>query len=64
MWKPVCERCEWSSGETYLRSVAEAIGKVREEDNAGHKVAMKQVSTFGGGEEDDATSQRSGPARP
>ena len=46
MWKSVCQKCGWSSGEAYLKSVAEAIGKVHEEDNAGHKVEMKQVSTF------------------
>ena len=47
MWMTVCGKCGWTSGEAYLKSVAEAIGKVHEEDNAGHKVVTKQVSTFG-----------------
>lgn len=47
MWKTVCRKCGWTSGEAYLKSVAEAIGKVHEEDNAGHKVEAKQVPTFG-----------------
>ena len=66
MWKTVCQKCEWTSGEAYLQSVAEAIGKLHEEDNAGHKVVMKQVSTFGGGvkEEDSSGPQRPGPSNP
>ena len=47
MWKTVCRNCEWTSGEAYLQSVAEAIGRVHEEDHAGHKVVTKQVSMFG-----------------
>ena len=47
MWKSVCRNCGWTSGEAYLKSVADAIGRVHEEDNAGHKVVMKQVPTFG-----------------
>jgi hypothetical protein len=61
MWKTVCQKCEWTSGEAYLQSVAEAIGKLHEEDHAGHKVVMKQVSTFGGGVEEE---QNSGPQKP
>jgi hypothetical protein len=65
MWKTVCQKCEWTSGEAYLQSVAEAIGKLHEEDHAGHKVAMKQVSTFGGEvkEKDDSERQGPGPSK-
>ncbi len=52
MWKSVCRKCKWTSGEAYLKSVAEAIGKVHEEDHAGHKVVMKQVATFGSAHEE------------
>jgi hypothetical protein len=61
MWKTVCQKCGWASGEAYLKSVAQAIGKLHEEDNAGHKVAMKQVSGFGSGVEEE---ENSGPQRP
>ena len=61
MWKTVCQQCGWTSGEAYLRSVAEAIGKLHEEDHVGHKVAMKEVSTFGSGVEDDEGSKPQGP---
>ena len=66
MWKTVCQQCGWTSGEAYLQSVAAAIGKLHEEDNAGHKVAMKEVSTFGRGpdEKDDSKPQGSGPSKP
>ncbi len=62
MWKTVCRNCEWTSGEAYLQSVAEAIGKVHEEDHAGHKVVMKQVSTFGSDLEGKEDSEPHGPA--
>ncbi len=62
MWKTVCRECGWTSGEAYLQSVAEAIGRVHEEDNAGHKVVMKQVSTFGSGLEEKQDSEPQGPA--
>ncbi len=62
MWKTVCRECGWTSGEAYLQSVAEAIGRVQEEDNAGHKVVMKQVSTFGSGLEEKQDSEPQGPA--
>jgi len=62
MWMSVCRKCEWTSGETYLKSVAEAIGRVHEEDNAGHTVEMKQVSTFGGGPEGKDDPKPGGPA--
>ena len=66
MWKTVCQQCRWTSGEAYLQSVAEAIGKLHEEDNAGHKVAMKEVSTFGRGldEKDDSKPKSPGPSKP
>jgi len=66
MWKSVCQKCGWTSGEAYLQSVAEAIGKLHEEDNAGHKVVMKQVSTFGTGvgEEENSGPQKPGPSKP
>jgi len=66
MWKTVCQKCKWTSGEAYLQSVAEAIGKLHEEDNAGHKVVMKQVSMFGTGveEEENSGPQRPGPSKP
>jgi hypothetical protein len=66
MWKTVCQKCGWTSGEAYLQSVAEAIGKLHEEDNAGHKVVMKQVSTFGTGveEEENSGPQKPGPSKP
>ncbi len=44
MWKTVCRNCGWTSGETYLRSVAEAIGKVHEEDQPGHRVSTKEIA--------------------
>ena len=47
MWKTVCQKCGWTSGEAYLKSVADAIGKLHEEDNAGHTVVAKEVATFG-----------------
>ena len=60
MWKTVCRKCGWTSGEAYLKSVAEAIGKVHEEDHAGHKVVMEKVSTLGRGleEKEDARPRR------
>ena len=61
MWKAKCQTCEWTSGEAYLKSVAQAIGKLHEEDNAGHKVAMKQVSGFGSEEEEKDSSGPQGP---
>jgi hypothetical protein len=61
MWKSVCQKCGWTSGEAYLKSVAEAIGKVHEEDNAGHKTEMKQVSTFGSEPEGKVDSGPQGP---
>jgi len=66
MWKSVCQKCGWTSGEAYLQSVAEAIGKLHEEDNAGHKVVMRQVSTFGTavGEEENSGPQKPGPSKP
>jgi hypothetical protein len=66
MWKAKCQSCEWTSGEAYLQSVAQAIGKLHEEDNAGHKVVMKQVSTFGTGveEEEDSGPQKPGSSKP
>jgi len=65
MWITVCGKCGWTSGEAYLKSVAEAIGKVHEEDNAGHKVVTKQVSTFGSEPEgrEDSEGQRPGPSK-
>ncbi len=62
MWKTVCRECGWTSGEAYLQSVAEAIGRVHEEDNAGHKVVTEQVSTFGSGLEEKKDSEPQGPA--
>ncbi len=47
MWKAVCPKCGWSSGEAYLQSVADAIGKVHEQDNVGHKVEMQETPSFG-----------------
>lgn len=66
MWKTVCQQCGWTSGEAYLQSVAETIGKLHEEDNAGHKVVMKQVSTFGVGDEEEGNSRpkKPGPSQP
>jgi hypothetical protein len=61
MWKTVCQQCKWTSGEAYLQSVAEAIGKLHEEDNVGHKVAMKEVSTFGRGLDEKDDPERHGP---
>ncbi len=66
MWKTVCRKCKWTSGEAYLKSVAEAIGRVHEEDHAGHKVVMKQVATFGSeheGHEGKDDSESRGPGR-
>ena len=61
MWKSVCRKCKWTSGEAYLKSVAEAIGRVHEEDNAGHKTEMKQVATFGSEPEGGEGSKPHGP---
>jgi hypothetical protein len=45
--------------------VAETIGKLHEEDQAGHKVVMMEVSTFGTGvEEEENRFQKPGPAKP
>jgi hypothetical protein len=66
MWKTVCQQCKWASGEAYLRSVAETIGKLHEDDNAGHKVVMKETRTFGS-EPDEAEGSKSpgpGPSKP
>ena len=65
MWKTVCQQCEWASGEAYLRSVAETIGKLHEDDNAGHHVVMKEIQTYGGGpeEEEGSKSQGRGPSK-
>jgi hypothetical protein len=62
MWKTVCRECGWTSGEAYLKSVAEAIGKLHEEDNAGHKVVIEQVSAFGSGLGGKEESEPQGPA--
>ncbi len=62
MWKTVCSKCGWTSGETFLQSVADAIGKVHEEDNPGHKVARKQVPTFGVAPEGEEDPEPHGPA--
>jgi hypothetical protein len=42
------------------------MGKLHEEDQAGHKVVMKEVSTFGTGveEEDNSEPQKPGPSKP
>jgi hypothetical protein len=61
MWKTVCRECGWTSGEAYLKSVAEAIGKLHVEDNAGHRVVMEEVSTFGSGLEGKENSEPQGP---
>lgn len=61
MWKTVCQQCWWASGEAYLRSVAEAIGKLHEDDNVGHKVVMKESRTFGSGPEGEEGSKSQGP---
>ena len=47
MWLTLCQKCGWTSGEAYLKSVAEAIGKVHEQDHAGHMVVIEKVSTLG-----------------
>ena len=62
MWMTVCQKCRWTSGESYLKSIADAIGKVHEEDNAGHKVVAKQVATFSSDLEGKEDSERHGPA--
>jgi hypothetical protein len=66
MWKTVCQQCKWTSGEAYLKSVAEGIGKLHEEDHAGHRVVTKEVSTFGSGvgEEESSGPQKPGPSKP
>ncbi len=61
MRKTVCQQCEWTSGEAYLQSMAEAIGKLHEEDSSGHKVVMTQVSAFGSGVEEQDDSEHQGP---
>jgi hypothetical protein len=62
MWKTVCPKCGWTSGEAYLQSVADAIGRIHEEDNPGHKVVMKQVATFANGLEGKEDPESEGPA--
>jgi hypothetical protein len=62
MWKTVCRKCGWTSGEAYLKSVAESIGKLHEQDNAGHTVKMQKVATFGAEPEEDEDSEPQGPA--
>ena len=61
MWISVCQKCSWTSGETYLQSVAEAIGRVHVEDNAGHTTEVKQVSTLSSGFEGKGDSKPQGP---
>jgi len=61
MWITVCRKCGWTSGEAYLKSVAEGIGKLHEEDNAGHRVVMEKVSTLGRGLEGKEDSEPHGP---
>ncbi len=61
MWVTVCGTCGWTSGEVYMRFVAEAMGKVHEEDNAGHKVAAKEVATFASDLEGKEDSEPHGP---
>ncbi len=65
MWMTVCRKCKWTSGEAYLKSVAEAIGKVHEEDHKGHKVVTEKVSTLGRGLEGKEGSKhhRHGPSK-
>lgn len=43
MWVAVCRDCVWSSGEAYLRSVADYMATVHVEDHAGHKVVVRQA---------------------
>ena len=62
MWKTVCRNCGWTSGETYLKSVAESIGKLHEEDNAGHRVGMRKVAAFGAEPEAEDGSEPQAPA--
>ena len=62
MWITVCRECGWTSGEAYLKSVAEAIGKVHEDDNDGHRVMMMKVSTLGRGVEGKVDSDPHWPA--
>ena len=62
MWKTVCGKCGWTSGEAFLKSVAESIGKLHEEDNAGHSVEMQKVATFGAEPERKEESEPHGPA--
>lgn len=57
MWKAVCQQCAWTSGEAYLQSVAEVIGKMHEDGNAGHKVAMKEAWRFGDEHEGDESAK-------
>ena len=65
MWKTVCRNCKWTSGEAYLKSVAQAIGKVHEEDHKGHKVEIEKVSTLGRALEgkEDSKHRRPGPSK-
>ena len=62
MWKTVCKQCEWTSGETYLKSVADSIGILHEQDNSGHTVVMQRVATFGAEPEAEDGSEPQGPA--
>jgi Zn-finger protein len=61
MWESVCQNCGWASGEAYLKSVVDSIGKVHEQDYAGHKVVTKEVSTFASDFEGKEDSERQGP---
>ena len=60
MWRTVCQNCEWESGEAYSQSVAETIGRLHEEDHAGHKVVMKHLTTFGSDLEGTVNSEPKG----
>jgi hypothetical protein len=62
MWKTVCKKCGWTSGEAYLKSVAESIGILHQQDNAGHSVVMQRVATFGAEPEAKDDSEAQGPA--
>jgi hypothetical protein len=59
MWKTVCRECAWTSGPAYLKSVAASIGRIHEEDHAGHRVETEQVATF-----EDAPQAPGGARRP
>ena len=51
MWQVTCRNCRWTSGNRIIKNAAEILGRLHEEDDPGHAVELKEVSTFKTGTE-------------